>query len=508
MGHSALCPATRIFAPQMNRFLHQIVTGTVLSLLVSCANISTPSGGKRDTTPPRLLKAAPADSLKNSRTTRITLEFDEYVNLSDASKEIEVSPLLPVPPTITSANKHVTVKIPDTLLQPNTTYRVSFGKAVRDLHEGNIFPNYVYTFSTGNYFDSAMVGGTVTNAQTGEKDTVGVIAVLYDATENDSAIVRKKPLYRVRPDSRGVYTFKGLPVKPFRLYAIKDDNGNMTYDGGNELIAFCDNLITPADTVTMPVEMRLFGEKTDSTKNTDASEKPKAAKGKARMNNDADTVIRYTLNVDTTNIAQRSFDINDSVTIAFNKIVTVVPEKAHLTYDSAGAAKTVLMAVRSGKDKKSATITANWRKNTAYTLTLDSTFATDSAGRATTAVRYRFKTFTDDDYGKITVHIPAMYVPTGKTNAPEYLLVILADGKPAGQLSIKDSMVTMPQLKPATYTFRIIVDQNRNGIWDTGDLMARKQPERVIPGTANVVLKAKWEHNVDFEAKPANNKKK
>jgi hypothetical protein len=60
-------------------------------------------------------------------------------------------------------------------------------------------------------------------------------------------------------------------------------------------------------------------------------------------------------------------------------------------------------------------------------------------------------------------------------------------------------MVRLVRLKPAKYTFSIIVDKNDNGRWDTGDLLAHKQPEVVIPSTNTLTLKAGWTDTVDFE---------
>jgi hypothetical protein len=92
------------------------------SIIMGCANISTPSGGKKDTTPPKLLSVSPADSLLNSRADKIVLRFDEYITVSDVQKEVEISPVLSIPPTVTGVNKHVTVLLADTLLEHNTTY--------------------------------------------------------------------------------------------------------------------------------------------------------------------------------------------------------------------------------------------------------------------------------------------------------------------------------------------------------------------------------------------------
>jgi hypothetical protein len=57
-------------------------------------------------------------------------------------------------------------------------------------------------------------------------------------------------------------------------------------------------------------------------------------------------------------------------------------------------------------------------------------------------------------------------------------------------------------LKPSIYAFRIIADKDGNGKWSTGDLLGRKQPEIVFPGPQPLVLKAGWDHTLEFEQKP------
>ena len=63
-------------------------------------------------------------------------------------------------------------------------------------------------------------------------------------------------------------------------------------------------------------------------------------------------------------------------------------------------------------------------------------------------------------------------------------------------------MVNLSQLHPAKYSFRIIVDKNRNGKWDSGNLFGKLQPEEVIPYRETLNLKAGWENIIDFEQKP------
>lgn len=469
-------------------------------ILSGCANISAPTGGKKDTRPPKLTVVSPADSQKNVRVTEITLRFDEYVTVSDASKEVIVSPIPAIPPTVTGVNKHVTVKLIDSLLEDNTTYRVSFGAAIKDLHEGNPFARYTYTFSTGSWFDSMQLAGTLVNAATGLPDTSAVI-VLHKAGENDSAIVKKKPQYAMRTSHDGTFRFVGLPGRAFRIYAIKDDNGNMIYDGGAEMVAFADSILLPADSVVAPVTLRLFRELSDSVVETPPPAKANKLSGKARDR--VDTLLTYTTNLDTSNVTNRTFDAADSIKLVFNKPVTLTAAAMHLVSDSAG--KKTDIPFRLSVDTPGLTkthVVAQFGQNKLYNLVVDSAFATDTSGRAAPAAAYRFRTMGVADYGKISLLIPGKYKSGGGAAAPDYLLMAETATDTIYIKKVVDTAVFFPQLKPANYTFRIIVDKNKNGKWDTGDLLAKEQPEVVVPGPQPLALKAGFDHTIDFETAP------
>lgn len=484
----------------------------IICALLGCANPGTLSGGKRDVTPPRLLLARPTDSQLNTRVNKLELQFDEYVSVGEVTKEVEVSPILAVPPVVTALNKHVTLKITDSLLEPNTTYSISFGKAIRDVHEGNAFADYTYTFSTGSYFDSLEISGRISNAKTGLPDSSGVVIVLYNATENDSAIVKKKPRYKTLANGSGAFRFKGLPKRPFRIYALKDENNNLIYDGGKEQIAFYDSAVTPADSFLSTLSLALFEELPDTSKSLDdtakVSKKPSMrAKGEKRTTA-ADTTLSYSVSIDTSNKTRRTFDVMDSIKISFNKEPLLETALATITFDSAGIPRQ--LPIRFSTDTGNKTIiylNSRMKENTVYTLTLPEGFAFDTLGHKNKPARYQFRTLNDEDYGKIKLNIPEKYI-SSKNGGPDYLLTLMMDKKEVAFYRITNSEMTLNKLRPATYTFRIIVDKNKNGKWDTGDLFGKKQPEEVIPCAASVSLKQGWDNTVDFEpaGKPAKDK--
>lgn len=475
-----------------NRFLHYLL-GVCIITAAGCANITTPTGGKKDINPPKRLTLSPADSLRNTRVKKIELTFDEYITLSDPTKEVQISPLLSVQPVVTNTNRKVIVKIPDSLLEENTTYRISFNNAIRDLNENNPYPAFTYVFSTGSYFDSLQLGGKVINAANGQPDTSGTIIILYSATESDSAIVRHAPKYITRIDGAGNFLFKGLPKKKFKIYAVKDVNDNMMYDGETEMIAFLDNPVTPGDSLATPIKLRLFTEIDTAAKEVDST-KINARQGTTAAKPE---IFSYTVTADTSAKDKKTFDINNDLIINFSRKPTINKDKVTLSYDSSDVAVNESYEIINDPEQPNGLkLHVNWKENALYTLRLAKGFAKDTAGADAQPSKYIFRTRENDDYGKITIRLP------GKYNSTSFVLQVTADNDTLYEQPVTDTIISFYRLRPAKYNFRIIEDRNKNGKWDAGHLFAKIQPEEVIPYPGgSLMLKAGWENIIDFEPK-------
>ncbi len=77
-----------------------ILLVSVVMFAGSCANIVPPSGGDRDSLPPRLVMALPKDSAVNVKTKNITLSFDEFVELTMFRKILFILPYLSLYPLL------------------------------------------------------------------------------------------------------------------------------------------------------------------------------------------------------------------------------------------------------------------------------------------------------------------------------------------------------------------------------------------------------------------------
>jgi len=169
-----------------------VVLIAVITLAGSCANIVPPSGGFRDSLPPRLVMALPKDTAVNVKSKNITLTFDEFVQLDNVSENIIYSPVLKTIPSADYKLRNVTIRFRDSL-EPNTTYSIDFGNAIQDVNENNIARNFRYVFSTGPTIDYNSYAGKVMIAETGKVDSTLWVVLHRDLS--DSAIQKLQPRF-------------------------------------------------------------------------------------------------------------------------------------------------------------------------------------------------------------------------------------------------------------------------------------------------------------------------
>ena len=225
---------------------HILITAGLLLmafLAQRCANAVAPSGGPRDERPPVVVEAVPENHNINFIGKKIEITFDEYITLENANQNVMISPPLSEKPDIKLKNKTVVIKFKEDLVS-NTTYTINFGSAIKDLHEGNLFKDYVYSFSTGDHIDTLGIAGKVLNASD-KKPIDGVYVSLYAADrENvDSLPMTTIPDYITKTDKDGKFSLNGLADQKYLVFALKDANANLYFDLPNEEVAFLDTLV-------------------------------------------------------------------------------------------------------------------------------------------------------------------------------------------------------------------------------------------------------------------------
>ena len=204
-------------------------------MVVSCARMGQPDGGWYDDTPPRVVHTDPADKGTGVRSKKVTITFDEFIKLEDASNKVVISPPQIEPADIKSSGKKIVVELKDSL-KDSTTYTIDFSDAISDNNEGNPMGNYTFSFSTGERIDTFEVSGNVLDA-TNLEPIKGILVGLYD--DLSDTVFASKPFIRVsRTDSRGRFVIRGIAPGTYRVYALQDADGNYTYSQKSEMLAF------------------------------------------------------------------------------------------------------------------------------------------------------------------------------------------------------------------------------------------------------------------------------
>ncbi|MEZ3589725.1 MAG: Ig-like domain-containing protein [Muribaculaceae bacterium] len=230
------------------------------AILAACASIGRPSGGDYDMEPPQFVGSNPAPGSVNVDRGRVTLTFDENVQLEDAGNKVVVSPAQKQTPQISANGRHVTVELRDTLL-PNTTYTIDFSDAVRDLNEGNVLDGFAIDFSTGDSIDSLQISGMVLEARNLEPAQGMLVGVHSDLA--DSALWSKQFDRIAKTNSKGQFTVRNLKPGTYRVYAVKDINRDYKWDRSED-VAFYPVTVSPTAGVATVEDTLVTDAGTDS----------------------------------------------------------------------------------------------------------------------------------------------------------------------------------------------------------------------------------------------------
>ncbi|MCC6817652.1 MAG: Ig-like domain-containing protein, partial [Bacteroidia bacterium] len=186
---------------------------TISFLIYGCASLNSLEGGEKDIDPPLLVESSIIDTNFNNKI--IQLEFDEYIQLNDAEKNIKLYPEhSKVKCTVNK--KKLIIKI-DTSLRSNTTYYLSINNGIKDIHEGNLY-SYSKLFSTGKSIDTGLITVSIDNYKNYKNYKIAIL----DEIPQDS--LRKFNPYYTLPLNEETIKFRGLPNKIFSVWIYSDLN--------------------------------------------------------------------------------------------------------------------------------------------------------------------------------------------------------------------------------------------------------------------------------------------
>lgn len=447
----------------------------VVSAMPRCAQIVAPTGGPRDSLPPVLLSADPPDSTLHFDARSITLEFSEYVQVQDLQKQMIIAPNPERQPGVTAKLRSVTIKWNDTL-KPSTTYTINLGNAVQDINEGNPFRNFRYVFSTGDYLDSLQIAGKLFQASTGIPDS-NVTVMLYDQME-DSVVSKSAPLYYTRSLADGSFAFQNLPHDTFKLFVLKDVNGDLRYDDSTEAIAFPGAQLV-LDSNRSDLALYLFREEVppDTLAPAKATATDSAA-AKARK-------LAFSLDLN-----EGKQDLDKPLHLHFSAPLRRA-DSSLLRLEEDTTLRPVAFSYALDTGGQDVRLEYAWKENTPYRLIVDSSFALDTGGlHLPKPDTTSFTTKSLSDYGTLALHFVDV------DSSQHYVVQLVQRDQVLFSSPLENNVWKKAFLNPGDYGIRILKDDNGNGHWDTGCYYCaeKRQPEKVITLPQTFSVKANWDN--------------
>jgi hypothetical protein len=521
----------------------------LLLVLASCAKRGTITGGLKDSIAPVLRMSFPENFSTNFKENEIKLVFDENIKLKNLNKQLVISPPMKHEPLIgpTSASKFITIKIKDTL-QANTTYSFNFGQSIADNNEGNPFNQFKYIFSTGDYIDSLAMGGKIKDAYSKEAESF-VSVMLYKADDNfnDSIVYKENPRYITNTlDSLKTFKLENLKAGKYLLVALKDYNNNNKFDPKKDKIGFIKNFVTvPSDTV---YELSLFKEvpvfkayrPVQASGNRllmgyEGNMKSASSRPQINLKNNTEglsTIVTQFPKKDSLQIWYKPLKVDslhlevtkdkyvtdfilkikdqkiDSLSVSalygstlnFRDRFTLETTTPLTDFDNSKIKLTtsdsIPVAFTSEYDDFNQKLFFDFKKNPSekYSFTILPGALTDFYEKSNDTLIYTVNTKSTAEYGNLRVILQNL------KNFPVIVELTNANGDLiASEYSESNTTVDFNLLEPALFTLRLIYDENKNKVYDSGNYLEKRYAEEVIYFSKEIDVRANWDVEQVFD---------
>jgi hypothetical protein len=515
-----------------------------LFFLGRCAQQVSPTGGKKDSIPPKLIQSIPLNKTLNFKENRIELFFDEYVIVDNITQKLIITPEADNPYSYRLNGQSVVLNFKKKF-EDSTTYTLNFGDAIKDFAERNPAKNLKMVFSTGNSLDSGRVYGKVRDVVT-NKPVFDALVGLYNVSDTLNP-AKQKPYYFSRTDSSGIFGIENVQIKNYTLIAIDDKNRNMLYNAKDERIGFLTKNITAgSDSLHYDIPMALsdntplkiqrtlpkvnnysvvFSKPVESVKVTfsDKDSLPYLIENGAQIK-----FFNVQPHADTTLVKLLATDSLGKSTEFEQKIAFLVPrgkerQKDQFTVTSKPEQNKPLPSeftyrllfnkpVQSVDDSRisvvSDSLTHEVIKNMKWTwndthneMTINGkSFAKDSIkfdlpkgsiisveGDTLSRLLIKHPVLNEEDYGILKGQVIG-------ADSLDFIVELVDE-----QFNVFQSLYSSPysfiHIPQGKYFLRLILDVNKNKKWDTGQIELKIQPEPIIYLPEKILIKSNFELN-------------
>ncbi|MBK7182639.1 MAG: Ig-like domain-containing protein [Bacteroidetes bacterium] len=201
----------------------------------------------------------------------------------------------------------------------------------------------------------------------------------------------------------------------------------------------------------------------------------------------------------------QSFDLNKNVILDFSNPIKSIPKTngTQIKMDSSKIAGAEIEFVIFNNFRTtvntiisdSVTKNSSWKENTNYQLYIPPNTFTDIFDLTNDTITVDFKTRELKYYGTLKLNIS---IPETKNN---YVVQLIDEqGNVTREHFIKKSEVlNYDYLQPKKYKLKIIVDNNNNQKWDTGNYIQHLQAEKVIFNSELINVRSNWDMELDWK---------
>jgi hypothetical protein len=546
----------------MKQSINLLLYFLIIFLISSCANRRPPTGGPKDVEGPKIITTSPENKSLNFKGKELSFEFNEYVKEDNFTDKVIISPSIDSTFTYKVIKKKLYLEFQKNL-KDSTTYTINLGEAIKDITESNSGQDLKLTFSTGNYLDSLDIEGEVYDIQTG-KGSENILIGLYDA--NDTlTIFNSKPKYISKSTKEGKFALENIHSDSYLIYAWNDKDKNLQYTNYTEPIGFLSDTLKLESSISkLKIPLQRFDLRKFKVNRKEADDDVVSIelnKGFVefgiRLKEDSTKKLLYTWNKEQNKIdLYNSFNFKDSIevrTIAKDSFDIKMDTTFKIKFEEKEESNKKQKKNKKEQESKSFNITyepnnnlilssdeiefkfnypikkysldsfffyvdtistipvkdeeIQWNENRTQlkinkkvnfkdTLNLTVSYGSfiNIQGDTNKVFKQQFKRKTSDKFSSIggTVQI----------DAPDFIVQLESkDGSQKYQQYNKRNF-DFNYLDPGTYILKVFVDNNKNGIWDKGDLQKRIEPEKIIyfkiadsKGNLSneITIKANWE---------------
>ena len=144
------------------------------------------------------------------------------------------------------------------------------------------------------------------------------------------------------------------------------------------------------------------------------------------------------------------------------------------------------------------TLRPRWEPGGKYRILIDSALITSHYGLWNNKYEQSFTVKPLDQYGNLEISISGL--PEGKA---AFMELLDKSDKPFRKSYVKANRARFQDLPPGEIYARIVIDENEDGVWTTGNYEEGRQPEEVFYYPGKFVIRAYSDHSEDWNIRAA-----